>query len=99
MATISSARDWASSPEAWWWIATSKPAFASVRQIVLPILRAPPVTSATPRSDGSVNPTELEIVDGREDGDEGEDDAESQHGMLLFVPPRLKRSGALFKPR
>ena len=33
----------------------------------------------------SVNPTELEDVERRDDGDEAEDDAESQHGMLLCL--------------
>ena len=86
---ISSARFRASSPDAWWWIATSNPASASLRQMARPILRAPPVTRATPRTEtavGSVNPTELIEVDGRDDGDEAEDDAESQHGMLLLCP-------------
>ena len=32
----------------------------------------------------SVNPTELEHVERRQNGDEAEDDAESQHGMLLL---------------
>lgn len=52
-----------------------------------PIRRAPPVTRATPRSEraaASVNPTELEHVERRQNGDEAEDDAESQHGMLLL---------------
>ena len=52
-----------------------------------PIRRAPPVTRATPRPEraaDSVNPTELEHIEGRDDGDEAEDNAERQHGMLLL---------------
>jgi hypothetical protein len=46
-----------------------------------PIRLAPPVTSAAPRLSGvSVNPMELEIVDGPEHDDETDDDGESQHG-------------------
>jgi len=50
----------------------------------------PPVTRATPLAGCgagvlvSVNPTELERIESRDDGDEAEDDAESQHGMLLL---------------
>ena len=54
-----------------------------------PILRAPPVTRATPRpgpATASVNPTELEHIESRDDGDEAEDDAERQHDMLLLSP-------------
>ena len=51
-----------------------------------PIRRAPPVTSAAPRW-GSVNPAELEQVNGAENGDEAEDDIEGQHGKLLIMTP------------
>ena len=49
-----------------------------------PIRRAPPVTSAAPRR-SSVNPAELEQVNGAENGDEAEDDVEGQHGEFLIV--------------
>ena len=51
-----------------------------------PIRRAPPGTSAAPVRD-SVNPAELEEVEGAEDGDEAEDDVEGQHGELLIIVP------------
>ena len=71
-------------------MATSKPAEASFRQTARPIRRAPPVTRAAPRpafGTASVNPAELDEVDQGEDGDEAEDDAEGQHGVLLLVHP------------
>jgi hypothetical protein len=52
------------------------------------VTRATPRVGATPASGAagtSVNPTELEDVERRNDGDEAEDDAESQHGMLLCL--------------
>ena len=58
-----------------------------------PIRRAPPVTRATPLAGWdagvlvSVNPTKLERIESRQNGDEAEDDAESQHGMLLLSVP------------
>lgn len=63
-----------------------------------PMRFAPPVTSAAPgRAGDSVNPAELDEVDGGEDGDEAEDDEEGQHGLLL-VAPALIRAARLFKP-
>ena len=65
---------------------TSKPARASSRQIARPIRLPPPVTSAAPdRTAGSVNPAELDEVDGGQNGDETEDDVEGQHEMLLVA--------------
>ena len=52
-----------------------------------PIRRAPPVTSAAP-GDSSVNPAELDEVDGGENGDEAEDDVEGRHGKLLMLTPQ-----------
>ena len=65
-------------------MAMSWPRRASARTMARPIRREAPVTSAAPR-DASVNPAELERVDGGEDNDETDDDAEGQHGMLLFA--------------
>jgi hypothetical protein len=64
-------------------MATSWPRRAKARTIARPILRAPPVTSAAPDA-GSVNPAELDGVHGGENDDETDDDAEGQHGKLLF---------------
>jgi hypothetical protein len=52
-----------------------------------PIRRAPPVTSAAPGR-GSVNPAELDEVDGGENGDEAEDDVEGQHGNAPLARPQ-----------
>ena len=53
-----------------------------------PIRRAPPVTRAAPGADDarkSVNPAELDEVDGGENGHEAEDDVEGRHGELLML--------------
>ena len=56
------------------------------------------MTSATPLEGasadlGSVNPAELEVVEGGDDGDEGEDGGDGQHDGSPVPPPnRGKRA-------
>ena len=92
-ARTSSASRAASSPESRWWIARSKPAAASSRQMARPMRFAPPVTRAAPRrsawpAEASVNPAELDEVHHGEDGDKAEDDIEGQHGNAPLVRPQ-----------